>query len=55
MTRTARIPAMANAHSHAFQLDLRGIGERVSASSTRTASGDSTRRPSGGACMVTTG
>ena len=28
MTRTARIPAMANAHSHAFQLDLRGIGER---------------------------
>ncbi len=33
MTRTARIPAMANAHSHAFQLDLRGIGERVSASS----------------------
>jgi formimidoylglutamate deiminase len=33
VTRTARIPAMANAHSHAFQLDLRGIGERVSASS----------------------
>ena len=30
--RTARIPAMANAHSHAFQLDLRGIGERVSGS-----------------------
>lgn len=30
--RTARIPAMANAHSHAFQLDLRGVGERVSAS-----------------------
>src|ERR1700761_3468201 len=30
--RSARIPAMANAHSHAFQLDLRGIGERVSAS-----------------------
>ncbi|MFZ0090876.1 MAG: formimidoylglutamate deiminase [Solirubrobacteraceae bacterium] len=27
--RRARIPAMANAHSHAFQLDLRGIGERV--------------------------
>ncbi|HEY2007013.1 MAG TPA: formimidoylglutamate deiminase, partial [Solirubrobacteraceae bacterium] len=27
--RTARIPAMANAHSHAFQIDLRGIGERV--------------------------
>ena len=26
MTRTARIPAMANAHSHAFQLDLRGVG-----------------------------
>jgi formimidoylglutamate deiminase len=26
--RTARIPAMANAHSHAFQLDLRGVGER---------------------------
>ena len=31
MSRTARISAMANAHSHAFQLDLRGIGERVSA------------------------
>jgi formimidoylglutamate deiminase len=27
--RSARIPAMANAHSHAFQLDLRGVGERV--------------------------
>jgi formimidoylglutamate deiminase len=27
--RTARIPAMANAHSHAFQLDLRGAGERL--------------------------
>ncbi|MGI9185182.1 MAG: formimidoylglutamate deiminase [Solirubrobacteraceae bacterium] len=26
--RTARVPAMVNAHSHAFQLDLRGIGER---------------------------
>ncbi len=26
--RTARVPAMINAHSHAFQLDLRGIGER---------------------------
>jgi Amidohydrolase family len=25
---TARVPAMVNAHSHAFQLDLRGIGER---------------------------
>ncbi len=32
MTRTGRIPAMANAHSHAFQLDLRGAAERVSAS-----------------------
>jgi formimidoylglutamate deiminase len=32
MTRTARIAAMANAHSHAFQLDLRGGAERVSAS-----------------------
>ena len=31
MTRAARIPAMANAHSHAFQLDLRGVAERVSA------------------------
>jgi formimidoylglutamate deiminase len=31
VSRTARIPAMANAHSHAFQLDLRGIGERMSA------------------------
>ncbi|MFZ0039981.1 MAG: formimidoylglutamate deiminase [Solirubrobacteraceae bacterium] len=29
MMRRARVPAMANAHSHAFQLDLRGIGERV--------------------------
>lgn len=29
--RTALIPAMANAHSHAFQLDLRGVGERASA------------------------
>jgi formimidoylglutamate deiminase len=29
MTRTARLPAMANAHSHAFQLDLRGAGERL--------------------------
>jgi formimidoylglutamate deiminase len=29
VSRTADIPAMANAHSHAFQLDLRGIGERV--------------------------
>jgi formimidoylglutamate deiminase len=29
MNRRARIPAMANAHSHAFQLDLRGIGERI--------------------------
>ena len=28
--RVAQIPAMANAHSHAFQLDLRGVGERVS-------------------------
>jgi formimidoylglutamate deiminase len=27
--RPMRIPAMANAHSHAFQLDLRGAGERV--------------------------
>jgi formimidoylglutamate deiminase len=26
--RTAVVPAMANAHSHAFQLDLRGVGER---------------------------
>ncbi len=26
--RTARVPAMVNAHSHAFQLDLRGVGER---------------------------
>jgi formimidoylglutamate deiminase len=26
--RTSRIPAMANAHSHAFQLDLRGVAER---------------------------
>jgi formimidoylglutamate deiminase len=27
--RRRRIAAMANAHSHAFQLDLRGVGERV--------------------------
>jgi len=26
--RIAAVPAMVNAHSHAFQLDLRGIGER---------------------------
>jgi formimidoylglutamate deiminase len=26
--RTARVPAMVNAHSHAFQRDLRGAGER---------------------------
>ncbi len=31
MKRRASVPAMANAHSHAFQLDLRGIGERVGA------------------------
>jgi formiminoglutamate deiminase len=30
MNRRASVPAMANAHSHAFQLDLRGIGERLS-------------------------
>ena len=36
MTRTTRVPAMANAHSHAFQLDLRGVGERTGGS----ASGD---------------
>jgi len=29
MNRRAAVPAMVNAHSHAFQLDLRGIGERV--------------------------
>jgi formimidoylglutamate deiminase len=29
VTRAARLPAMANAHSHAFQLDLRGAGERL--------------------------
>jgi formimidoylglutamate deiminase len=28
VNRRAAVPAMANAHSHAFQLDLRGIGER---------------------------
>ena len=26
--QSAVIPAMPNVHSHAFQLDLRGIGER---------------------------
>jgi formimidoylglutamate deiminase len=30
--RRAQVPAMVNAHSHAFQLDLRGIGERAGAS-----------------------
>jgi formimidoylglutamate deiminase len=29
MNRRASIPGMVNAHSHAFQLDLRGIGERM--------------------------
>jgi formimidoylglutamate deiminase len=29
--RTLAIPGMVNAHSHAFQLDLRGVGERVRA------------------------
>jgi formimidoylglutamate deiminase len=29
VSRIARIPGMANAHSHAFQLDLRGAGERL--------------------------
>jgi formimidoylglutamate deiminase len=29
VNRRASVPAMANAHSHAFQLDLRGIGERL--------------------------
>ncbi|MCW2982915.1 MAG: amidohydrolase [Conexibacter sp.] len=28
MTDTAKIPAMPNVHSHAFQLGLRGVGER---------------------------
>jgi formimidoylglutamate deiminase len=28
--RTQRVPAMVNAHSHAFQRDLRGVGERPS-------------------------
>jgi formimidoylglutamate deiminase len=30
--RRARVPAMVNAHSHAFQLELRGIGERMGSS-----------------------
>jgi formimidoylglutamate deiminase len=29
VNRRAAVPAMVNAHSHAFQLDLRGIGERL--------------------------
>ncbi len=29
-----RIPAMINVHSHAFQRDLRGVAERISATST---------------------
>ena len=28
MSRRAAIPSMVNAHSHAFQLELRGVGER---------------------------
>ncbi len=28
-TDTAQVPAMVNAHSHAFQIELRGVGERV--------------------------
>jgi formimidoylglutamate deiminase len=28
--RRATVPSMANAHSHAFQLDLRGVAERLS-------------------------
>ena len=31
MTRARRVPAMVNAHSHAFQRDLRGIAERPGA------------------------
>jgi formimidoylglutamate deiminase len=31
MTRSLEIPAMPNVHSHAFQRDLRGIGERTGA------------------------
>jgi formimidoylglutamate deiminase len=30
MTRPVAVPAMVNAHSHAFQRDLRGVGERPS-------------------------
>jgi formimidoylglutamate deiminase len=45
--RTATVPAMANAHSHAFQLDLRGIGERVGATSSGVG-----ERAGGGACGV---
>ena len=30
MTRLLRVPAMPNVHSHAFQRDLRGAGERTS-------------------------
>ena len=30
MSRTADVPAMVNAHSHAFQRDLRGVAERPS-------------------------
>jgi formimidoylglutamate deiminase len=33
MSRTATVAAMANAHSHAFQRDLRGIAERPSSPS----------------------
>ena len=28
MSATFEIPAMVSAHSHAFQVDLRGVGER---------------------------
>jgi formimidoylglutamate deiminase len=32
--RTVQVPAMANAHSHAFQIDLRGVGDRGGGAST---------------------
>jgi formimidoylglutamate deiminase len=37
--KTAWVPAMANAHSHAFQVDLRGVGERMGGSRSGSGSG----------------
>ena len=41
------VPAMANAHSHAFQLDLRGVGERPAPQPRATTSGAGAPRCTG--------